>query len=123
MKKTVLIVDNFENTRFVVDFTLRNKGYDILQAENGVDALRFFDGRRIDLVVTDLNMPKMNGIDLIKQIRTLTIYAGVPILILTTDRDRTKMDEARKALVTGWIQKPFKIDKFVETVERCLSLS
>jgi two-component system chemotaxis response regulator CheY len=120
MKKTVLVVDDFENTRFVVEFTLKNKGYDVIQASNGKEALKYLDGRPLDLVITDLNMPEMNGIELVQNIRNLSDYAYIPILVLTTDRDEAKKENARKARVTAWIQKPFKMDKFVSIVNMCL---
>ncbi|HAN78587.1 MAG TPA: two-component system response regulator [Bacteroidales bacterium] len=120
-KKRILIVDDFENTRFVVKFTLENSGYEVLVGENGEDAKRFLDGSRIDLIITDYNMPIMNGLDFSIFVRQTEKYKYVPILILTTDTDEKKKDLARTAQVTGWIQKPFKMDRFLKIVEKSLN--
>ena len=118
--KTVLIVDDFENTLFIVDFTLKNKGYNVLKATSGEQALNFFDGRKIDLVITDYNMPGMNGMELVEHIKAMSEYSNVPILLLTTEIDETKKKKAIDAGIKAWIQKPFKLDKFVKVVERSI---
>jgi two-component system chemotaxis response regulator CheY len=123
MAKTILIVDDFENTRFIVKFTLESRGYKILEASDGDEALKYFDGSEIDLVVTDLNMPKMNGLQLVKEIRNYSDYQYLPILMLTTETDRRKRELARESGVTGWIQKPFEIDRFVNIVGKSLGQS
>ncbi len=120
MKKTVLVVDDFENTRFVIEFTLKNAGYEVFKANDGREALKFFDGRNMDLVITDYNMPNMNGLELTKEIRKMPQYEFVPVLMLTTETDQKKKEMAKEAAVTGWIQKPFKMEKFLAIVEKCL---
>jgi len=120
MKKTILIVDDFPNTRFVVRFTLQNKGYSILEASDGREALKFFDGRQIDLVITDFHMPNMNGLDLIKEVRKIAQYQYIPILVLTTETDQKAKDAASTSRVTGWVQKPFKMERFIIIVEKAL---
>ncbi len=121
MKKTILIVDDFENTRFVVKFTLSRKGFEILEAADGKEALKLFDGRRIDLLITDLHMPNMNGVELVAEVRKLADYQYIPIIMLTTETDKQKKLLAEKAQVSIWIQKPFKMDIFHKIIERSLN--
>lgn len=121
MGKTVVVVDDFPNTRKVVLFSLNKvEGLEILEAENGKEALKYFDGRKIDLLVTDLNMPVMDGLTLVKSVRDIASYAYIPILMLTTETDQKKKDLAQKSAITGWVQKPFKAEQFVTIVERCI---
>jgi len=120
MKKTILIVDDFENTRRVVEFSIKKLEHEILMAENGIDALKYFDGRKIDLLITDLNMPKMDGIELVTEVRKNPLYMFIPILMLTTERNQEKKDLADAVKVTAWVQKPFEQERFVKIVQRCL---
>lgn len=119
-KATILIADDFENTRFVIEFTLKQAGYEVIKAVDGQDALRYFDGRKIDLVVTDYNMPRMDGLVLTLAIKKIPQYANIPILLLTTEVSEEKKQKAKEAGVTGWIQKPFVIDKFLTFVKKAL---
>jgi len=118
MAKTILIVDDSESIREVVHFTLENAGHNVLVAVDGQDALKFFDGRALDLVITDLHMPVMNGIELIKKIRNETDYKRVPILFLTTESQAAKKMEAKDAGATGWIVKPFVPAKLLEAISK-----
>jgi two-component system, chemotaxis family, chemotaxis protein CheY len=121
MSKTVVVVDDFPNTRKVVLFSLNKlESLVILEADNGKEALKFFDGRAIDLLITDLNMPVMDGLELAKTVRSMDSYSYIPILMLTTETDQQKKDSAKASSVTGWIQKPFKAEQFVAVVEKCL---
>lgn len=120
MKKTILIVDDFENTRKVVEFSLKNIEHNGLMAENGKEALKYFDGRLIDLLITDLNMPEMDGIELVKKVREIPQYAFIPIIMLTTERNPQKRQMADDVKVTMWVQKPFEQERFVKIVEKCL---
>lgn len=120
MKKTILVVDDFENTRFVIEFTLKNAGFEVLKASDGKEATKFLDGRKLDLVITDYNMPNMNGLELTQYIRNVEQYQFIPVLMLTTETDQKKKEMAKDAAVTGWIQKPFKMEKFLAVVEKCL---
>lgn len=120
MKKTILIVDDFENTRWIIEFSLKKLNAEILKAENGEEALKYFDGRKIDLVITDYNMPKMDGAELVKKVREMNQYSFIPILMLTTETSQKKKDLAKEVKVTGWIQKPFKQEAFLKIVEKCL---
>lgn len=120
MKKTILIADDSESVREVVSFTLENAGYNVLIGEDGEDALKFLNGEEIHLVVTDLHMPKMDGISLIKNIRANPAYEAVPILFLTTESQAAKKEEAKAAGATGWIVKPFVPEKLLSTVQKVI---
>ncbi|MBN2485415.1 MAG: response regulator [Bacteroidales bacterium] len=120
MKKTILIVDDFENTRKVIEFSLKNIEHQSLMAGNGKEALALFDGRDIDLLITDLNMPFMDGIELVKNVRQIPKYMFMPIIMLTTERSPEKQQMANDVKVTTWVQKPFDALRFVKIIEKCL---
>jgi len=118
MPKIALTVDDSKTIREMVSFTLKNAGYQILEAEDGVKAVDIIKANNVDVVITDLNMPNMNGIDLIKAIRANPKYSAVPILMLTTEGDANKKVEGKNAGATGWIVKPFQPEKLVEVIKR-----
>lgn len=118
MEKTIVIVDDSESIRDVVGFTLINAGHKVLLAVDGQDALKYFNGDKIDLVVTDLHMPIMDGISLIKEIRNKDDYKFVPILFLTTESQQAKKMEAKDAGATGWIVKPFVPEKLLAAISK-----
>ncbi len=120
MEKTILIVDDSESIRDVVGFTLENAGYQVLSCVDGKDALKYLDGTNIHLVVTDYHMPNLDGIGLIKEIRAKNDYQFVPILLLTTESQGAKKEEAKAAGATGWIVKPFVQDKLLAVVQKLI---
>jgi two-component system chemotaxis response regulator CheY len=120
MAKTILIVDDSESIREVVSFTLENEGYTVLIAVDGTDALRFLNGQNIDLIITDLHMPEMDGITLIKEVRNMPDYQRIPILFLTTESQAAKKMEAKDAGATGWIIKPFVPAKLIAALSKVL---
>ena len=120
MAKTVLIVDDSESIREVVSFTLQNEGYDVLIGVDGDDALKFLDGRKIDIAITDLHMPNLDGLQLIRKIRETDSYKHIPILFLTTESQTSKKMEAKQAGATGWIIKPFVPAKLLSAISRVL---
>lgn len=120
MGKQILIVDDSESIREVVSFTLENAGHDVMVAVDGDDALKFLDGRSIDLIITDLHMPNMNGIELIKEVRQADQYKRIPILFLTTESQAAKKMEAKNAGATGWIIKPFVPAKLLAALKKVL---
>jgi len=120
MAKVILIVDDSESIREVVSFTLENEGYKVLIAVDGKDALRFLDGTLIDLIITDLHMPNMDGIELIKAVRGMEAYQRIPILFLTTESQAAKKMEAKDAGATGWIIKPFVPAKLIAALNKVL---
>lgn len=119
MTKKILAVDDSKTMREMVSFTLKAAGYEVTEAEDGKDALRVLaDGTRFDLIITDLNMPQMDGFDLIDQLRNSPLHKFVPILILTTESDPAKKERGKAAGATGWIVKPFNPDKLVQVVKK-----
>lgn len=122
MKKTILIVDDFENTRWVIEFTLKNQNFEILKATNGKEALAYFDGRKIDLLLTDLNMPEMDGIELIKEVKNIPEYRKLPVILLTTEKSSVQRERAMELNITAWIQKPFKTETFLKVVRKSLNI-
>lgn len=120
MKRNILIVDDSESIREVVSFTLENEGHNVMVASDGTDALKFLDGRKIDLIITDLHMPQMNGIELIKKVRKTEDYKRIPILFLTTESQRDRKMEAKAAGATGWIIKPFVPAKLIAALNKVL---
>jgi len=120
MAKTILIVDDSKSIREVVRSTLENEGYNVLLGVDGKDALKHMDGQSIDLVITDLQMPEMDGIELIKNIRAIPDYERIPILLLTTESQTSKKMEAKEAGATGWIIKPFVPAKLIEAIGKVI---
>lgn len=120
MAKVILIVDDSESIREVVSFTLENEGFNVLAAVDGNDALRFLDNSPIDLIITDLHMPNMDGIALIKEVRAMEYYKHVPILFLTTESQAAKKMEAKEAGATGWIIKPFVPTKLIAALSKVM---
>jgi two-component system chemotaxis response regulator CheY len=118
MSKRILAVDDSKTMRDMVSFTLRNAGFDVAEAEDGNKALDVLGSVKFDLIITDLNMPNMDGITLIKNVRSSPTHRGVPILILTTESDNTKKADGKAAGATGWLVKPFNPEKLIELVNR-----
>ena len=123
MKQVVLIVDDFENTRWVIKNSLSKLDCEIVQASDGKEALGFFNGQKIDLLITDLNMPNLNGIELVKKVRSEKQYEFLPIIMLSTERSMEKMKHAEEVKVTTWVSKPFQQEKFLKIVAKCLNQS
>lgn len=118
MAKTVLVVDDSASMRQLVSFALKDAGYDVVAAVHGKDALTKLGGPRIDMVVTDLNMPEMDGIALIKELRGSAAYRFTPIVMLTTESQESKKQEGKTAGASGWMVKPFKPETLVGTVKK-----
>ena len=118
MAKHVLTVDDSKTMRDMVAYTLRSAGFKVSEAEDGQNALQVLRSVSVDLVITDLNMPKMDGVGLIRALRADAKHRTVPILMLTTESDPAKKNEGRTAGATGWLVKPFNPDKLVELVNR-----
>lgn len=117
---SILLVDDSASMREMVSFTLTDAGHEVKEAEDGVEALQFAQGESVDLVITDVNMPNMDGITLTKKLRTLNGYKFTPILILTTETGTDKKHLGKEAGATGWIEKPFDPDNLLSTVNRVL---
>jgi len=120
MSKTILTVDDSVSFRQMVGFTLRQAGHKVVEAVDGVDALSKLQCHVADLIVTDLNMPNMDGIELIRHVRALPAYRFVPIILLTTESQSIKKLEARNAGATGWIVKPFTPEQLIAVIGKVL---
>ncbi len=120
MEKHILIVDDSESIREVVIFTLENAGYTVSSAVDGQDALKHLNGQHLDMILTDLHMPNMDGIGLIKEVRKLDKYKYIPILYLTTESQQSIKNEARQAGATGWIIKPFMPEKLIAAIGKII---
>jgi two-component system chemotaxis response regulator CheY len=120
MSKTILSVDDSASVRQMVKLTLTGAGYQIIQANDGSEGLAMAKASQVDMVMTDLNMPVMNGLALIRELRKLPSYKGVPILFLTTESDAQIKAEAKAAGATGWITKPFQQDQLIAVVKKVL---
>lgn len=116
--KRVLSVDDSSSIRQMVSFTLRSVGYEVTEAVDGRDGLTKAVGSRFDLIITDLHMPNIDGIQLIAAIRRLPGYTFTPILMLTTESQAERKDAGRKAGATGWIVKPFGADQLVAVTRK-----
>ncbi|OGT79200.1 MAG: Fis family transcriptional regulator [Gammaproteobacteria bacterium RIFCSPLOWO2_02_FULL_61_13] len=120
-KVRVLLVDDSAAMREMVAFTLKGASYEVFQATDGVEALAFVNGNPVvNLVITDINMPNMDGLTLIRELRGLPAYRFVPILTLTTEDSADKKQLGKAAGATGWIVKPFDPDILLQTVRRVL---
>ena len=120
MDKTILLVDDSYSIRESVGFILSEYGFEIIKATDGQNALSLLDGRKIDLILTDLHMPIMNGIELISNVRKTSDYKRIPILLLTTETLKEKKLEAKKAGATGWLNKPFEKQKLFKVINKVL---
>jgi len=117
---SVLAVDDSASMRQMVAFTLKGAGYTVVDAVDGVDALNKAKMQKFDCVVTDVNMPNMDGITLIKELRALPNYKFVPMLMLTTESGMDKKQQGKAAGATGWIVKPFNPDQLLKTIKKVL---
>ena len=116
----ILAVDDSASMRQMVSFTLKGAGYDVVEAVDGVDALEKAKGDKFDLVISDVNMPNMDGLSLIKELRALADFKFTPMLMLTTESAGDKKQEGKAAGATGWIVKPFNPDQLLATVKKVL---
>ncbi len=118
--QSILAVDDSPSMRGLVSSVLEQAGFKVVLAEDGVDALDFAQETSFDLVLTDINMPNLDGIRLIKELRRLPGYRSVPLLVLTTESGAEKKMEGKSAGATGWIVKPFDPEKLVSTIHKVL---
>lgn len=118
MANSILVVDDSASMRQLVSFAIKEAGYGVIEAVNGKDALTKSAGAKMDMIITDLNMPEMDGIELIKQLRGKADYKFTPIVMLTTESQEGKKQEGKSAGASGWIVKPFKPEQLVEVVKK-----
>jgi two-component system chemotaxis response regulator CheY len=120
MAKTVLVVDDSASMRQMVSFTMKEAGFDVVDAGNGQEALARVQGKSLNLVITDLNMPVMDGMTLVRQLRAKPEFKYTPILMLTTESQQEKKLEGKAAGATGWIVKPFNPEQLLQVVAKVL---
>lgn len=120
MSKTILAVDDSASIRQMVAFTLKGAGYNVVEASDGEDGLAKAKGGPVNLVLTDQNMPKMDGLTLVKALRAMPQYASTPILMLTTESSDSMKANGKAAGATGWLVKPFDPAKLLEVVKKVI---
>ncbi|MBA2674287.1 response regulator [Ramlibacter sp.] len=118
MQKTILVVDDTRSMRKMVAAVLAGAGYDVAEAGDGVEALELARGQRFDLVVTDHNMPRMDGVTLVGELRRLPDYDAVALLVLSTEADPALKQRGRDAGATGWMAKPFDPQRMLDIVAK-----
>ncbi|PWK49154.1 response regulator [Pleionea mediterranea] len=116
----ILAVDDSNSIREMVVFILKDAGFDVDEAQDGQQALQSAQKTQYDLILSDVNMPNMGGIELVQQLRQLSSYRFTPILMITTESTKEKKLEGKKAGATGWIVKPFQPEHLVATVKRVI---
>ena len=116
--RTILVVDDSASIRQVVSMTLKGAGYDVIQANDGQDALSKLTGQKVNLIITDINMPVMDGITFIKQAKKLPAYKFTPIMVLSTESQDGKKKEGQAAGAKAWIVKPFQPPQLLNAVSK-----
>jgi len=118
MGKLIMIVDDSASLRQVVAIALKGAGYDVLEASDGKDALTKLSGQKVHLIVSDVNMPNMDGISMVKEIKKLPNYKFTPIMMLTTESDMDKKMAVKQADAKGWLVKPFQPPTLLDAVSK-----
>ncbi len=116
----ILAVDDSASMRQMVSFTLKGAGHEVMEASDGAEALNLAKQNTVDLVISDVNMPNMDGITLVTELRQLSNYKFTPILMLTTESSGDKKSEGKVAGATGWIVKPFNPDQLIATIKKVI---
>jgi len=120
MSKTILIVDDSSSVRTVVGIALKGAGYNVIEGCDGVDALSKMNGQKIHLIVSDVNMPNMDGITFVKELKKLPAYKFTPVCMLTTEAGQSMMQEGKAAGAKAWIVKPFQPPKLLDVVSKLI---
>jgi two-component system chemotaxis response regulator CheY len=120
MAKKVMTVDDSASVRQMVSLTLQRAGHDVIEASDGKEALNKLTGQPVHMIITDLNMPNMDGYEFIKATRSKPEYRCVPIIMLTTESQGEKVRKGKEVGATGWIVKPFKPDELLAVVKKVL---
>lgn len=118
--KTVMTVDDSATLRQMVSFVLRGAGYEVVEAVDGLDALSKLTGQEVHLFLSDINMPKMDGLEFTRQLRAMPQYKFVPIVLLTTESHPEKRQEGKAAGATAWIVKPFQPDQLLAVMKKVM---
>ncbi|WP_077732414.1 MULTISPECIES: response regulator [unclassified Methylocaldum] len=121
MAKTILIVDDSASLRQVVSIALKGAGYDVVEARDGQDALTKLNGQRIHLIISDVNMPNMDGISFVREAKQLPAYKFTPVIMLTTESQESKMAEGKAAGAKAWVVKPFQPAQMLDAVSKLIA--
>ncbi|HEY7745032.1 MAG TPA: response regulator [Desulfuromonadales bacterium] len=121
MAKKIMTVDDSPTIRQMLGMALKGAGYEVVEAENGKDALNKLETEKVSMLITDLNMPQMNGIDLIRSVRQSPGLRFLPIIMLTTETQEAKRQEGKAAGASGWIVKPFKPEQLLKVVQMVMA--
>lgn len=120
MSANILAVDDSASLRMAIRIALTGAGYDVTEAEDGLDGIQKAKDGQFDMIVTDLNMPNMDGLSMIKELRAMPAYCGTPIIFLTTESDDAMKQQAKAAGATGWLVKPFVPDQLIRVARKVL---
>jgi two-component system chemotaxis response regulator CheY len=120
MGHCILSVDDSSTMRQMISFTLKGANFEVIEAGDGVEALEVAAGRKLSLIITDVNMPRMDGITLVARLRALPEFKFTPILVLTTESDASMKQKGKVAGATGWIVKPFSPEKLLDVVNKVI---
>ena len=123
MSKRILTIDNSKTIRDMLMLTLAEAGFEVLQAVDGQDGLDVLDKEQVDVVITDINMPRMDGYEVIRHLRSNSAHKSMPILVLTTESEAEKKNLARAAGATGWMVKPFDPERLIATINKVAPVS
>jgi two-component system, chemotaxis family, chemotaxis protein CheY len=118
MPKTIMIVDDSASLRQVVGIALKGAGYDVIEGSDGRDALSKLSGQKIHLIISDVNMPNMDGISFVKALKQMPSYKFTPVIMLTTESQDSKKQEGQAAGAKAWVVKPFKPDILLNAVQK-----
>ncbi len=120
MGKTILVVDDSASLRQVVSIALKGAGYTVIEGSDGADGLSKLDGTKVHLIISDVNMPNMDGLTMVQKIKDMAAYKFTPIIMLTTEAGADKKDIGKSAGVKAWMVKPFKPDQMLDAVSKLL---
>ncbi|MFT3736791.1 MAG: response regulator [Rhodocyclaceae bacterium] len=120
MNRTIMIVDDSFSMRRTLGMALAGAGYDIVEAENGQDALDKLDGRKLNLIISDVNMPQLDGVNFVKALKQLPSYKFTPVIMLTTESKESSMQEGKAAGVRAWVLKPFQPAALLDAVAKLI---
>lgn len=115
-----MVVDDSASIRQVVNYTLKRGGYDVIEASDGVDALNKLKGQKVNLIICDVNMPNMDGITFLKNLKETLHYRFTPVMMFTTESQDAKMQEGKAAGAKAWFVKPFKPEQILEAVSKLI---
>ncbi len=120
MNKTIMTVDDSVSIRMMVSFSLKEAGFEVVEAVNGIDALLKLDEYEVSMVLADVNMHEMDGFDFLSKVRAHPKHKFIPVIMLTTESDEVMKEKGRQAGATGWIVKPFKPEQLIKMVQKVL---